>query len=62
MTLYTMPVVRDGTTFTSGHTVRYMQPLSGLLLSIVLALASIAVISAFLGRLSSHTGNAALQS
>lgn len=43
-----MPVVRDGTTFTSGHTVRHMQPLSGLLLSIVLSLASIAVISSFL--------------
>ncbi|OIW27947.1 hypothetical protein CONLIGDRAFT_455527 [Coniochaeta ligniaria NRRL 30616] len=43
-----MPVPRDGTTFTSGHMGRYTQPLSGLLISVILALASIALISAFL--------------
>jgi hypothetical protein len=43
-----MPVARDGTTFTSGRTGRYSQPLSGLLISVILALASIALISSFL--------------
>ena len=45
-------VARDATTFTSGgpaHGGRYTQPLSGLLISVLLALASIALISSFLG-------------
>ncbi len=45
-------VPRDATTFTSGSSARrgrYTQPLSGLLISVILALASIALISSFLG-------------
>lgn len=43
-----MPVARDGTTLTSDLTGRFTQPLSGLLISVILALSSIALISSFL--------------
>ncbi|KAB5585901.1 hypothetical protein GE09DRAFT_1210488 [Coniochaeta sp. 2T2.1] len=44
-----MPLgAREEGTYVSGHTGRYTQPLSGLLISVILALASIALISSFL--------------